>query len=335
MSRVTVLDSTLRDGAQSEGISFSVRDKMRIVETLDELGVDIIEAGNPGSNPKDLEFFREVRNLKLANAVLAAFGSTRRKGVKVEDDEGIRNLLEAETETIVLFGKSWTLHVEKILRASLEENLDMIRESVAYFRSKGRRVIYDAEHFFDGHKAKPEYAMASLRAAAEGGAECLVLCDTNGGTMPALIVDLTKAAAALGVPLGIHAHNDSGLAVANSLAAVEAGAGHVQGTLVGFGERCGNANLSTIIADLSLKMGRPCLREGSLPKLAAASRRVAEIANINFDESMPFVGLKAFAHKAGMHVDAVVKTMTITCARRKLVKTPTSFEHVQPESVGN
>ncbi|HUW42412.1 MAG TPA: citramalate synthase [Rectinemataceae bacterium] len=322
MSRVTVLDSTLRDGAQSEGISFSVRDKMRVVSALDELGVDLIEAGNPGSNPKDIEFFRAIRSQKLANATLAAFGSTRRKGVKVEDDEGVRSLLEAETETVVIFGKSWTFHVEKILRATHEENLDMIRETVAYFKSKGRRVIYDAEHFFDGHVANPGYAMASLRAAAEGGAECLVLCDTNGGSLPGRIAELTKAAGALGVPLGIHAHNDSGLAVANSLAAVEAGAVHVQGTLVGFGERCGNANLSTIVADLELKMRLSCLREGSLPKLAAVTRRVAEIANVGFDEGMPFVGLKAFAHKGGMHVDAVIKT-------------PASFEHVDPESVGN
>ena len=322
MSRVTVLDSTLRDGAQSEGISFSVSDKLRIVTALDQIGVDLIEAGNPGSNPKDLEFFREARSLSLSGATLAAFGSTRRKGVKARDDEALVSLLEAGTGTVVVFGKSWPLHVEKILRATREENLDMIRETVDFLKSEGRHVIYDAEHFFDGKAADGEYAMATLRAAAEGGAECLVLCDTNGGSLPWRIAEYTKKAAGLGLPLGIHAHNDSGLAVANSLAAVEAGAVHVQGTLVGFGERCGNANLSTIIADLALKMDRPCLRQGSLSRLAAAARQVAEIANVSFDEGMPFVGLKAFAHKAGMHVDAVIKE-------------PRSFEHVNPELVGN
>jgi 2-isopropylmalate synthase len=323
VSRIAVLDSTLRDGAQGEGISFSVTDKLNIVRALDELGVDIIEAGNPGSNPKDLDFFREASSLELKNATLAAFGSTRRRGLSCEADEGLASLLGAGTQVVVIFGKSWDLHVKQVLKVSLEENLAMIRETVAYLAASGRRVVYDAEHFFDGYEADGEYAMSSLRAASEAGAECLVLCDTNGGSLPGRVAELTaKVVKELGRPVGIHAHNDSGLAVANSLAAVQSGAVHVQGTLAGFGERCGNANLSTLAADLSLKLGLDCLEPDSLPKLSRITRRVAEIANVNFDEGMPYVGLRAFAHKAGMHVDAVTKTSL-------------SFEHVSPESVGN
>jgi len=323
VSRITVLDSTLRDGAQGEGISFSVTDKLNIVKALDELGVDIIEAGNPGSNPKDLDFFVAARGLVLKNAALAAFGSTRRRGITCEDDDGLKSLLGAQTEVVVIFGKSWDLHVKQVLKASLAENLDMIRETVAFFKAAGRRVIYDAEHFFDGFAADGDYALSTLRAAAEAGAECLVLCDTNGGSLPDRVGELTATVLkALGVPVGIHTHNDSGLAVANALAAVKAGATQVQGTLVGFGERCGNANLSTLTADIILKMGLECLREGSLPRLYSTTRLVAEIANVNFDEGLPYVGLHAFAHKGGMHVDAVAKT-------------PLSFEHVPPETVGN
>jgi 2-isopropylmalate synthase len=323
VSRIAVLDSTLRDGAQGEGISFSVTDKLNIARALDDLGVDIIEAGNPGSNPKDLDFFREAPSLELMHATLAAFGSTRRRGVSCDADEGLQSLLGAGTSVVVIFGKSWDLHVKQVLKVSLEENLAMIRETVAYLVAAGRRVVYDAEHFFDGYEADGEYAMSSLRAASEAGAECLVLCDTNGGNLPGRIAELTaKVVKELGRPVGIHAHNDSGLAVANSLAAVLSGAVHVQGTLVGFGERCGNANLSTLAADLTLKLGLDCLKSDSLPKLSRITRRVAEIANVNFDEGMPYVGLRAFAHKAGMHVDAVTKTSL-------------SFEHVSPESVGN
>jgi 2-isopropylmalate synthase len=323
VSRIAVLDSTLRDGAQGEGVSFSVTDKLNIARALDELGVDVIEAGNPGSNPKDLDFFREACALELKNATLAAFGSTRRRGVSCEADEALQSLLGAGTSIVVIFGKSWDLHVKQVLKVSLEENLAMIRETVAYLSAAGRRVVYDAEHFFDGYEADGEYAMSTLKAAAEAGAVCLVLCDTNGGSLPGRIAELTaKVVKELGLPVGIHAHNDSGLAVANSLAAVQSGAVHVQGTLVGFGERCGNANLSTLAADLSLKLGLDCLKPDSLPKLSRITRRVAEIANVNFDEGMPFVGLRAFAHKAGMHVDAVTKTSL-------------SFEHVAPESVGN
>jgi 2-isopropylmalate synthase len=323
MSRIAILDSTLRDGAQGEGISFSVADKIGIVRTLDELGVDFVEAGNPGSNPKDLEFFKEARSLELKRARLAAFGSTRRRGVSCEEDEALRGLVDAGTAVTVIFGKSWDLHVKQVLKASLDENLEMIGQTVAFLKAAGRRVIYDAEHFFDGYAADSVYALATLRAAAEAGAECLVLCDTNGGSLPDLVGEATaRVAAELGRPVGIHAHNDSGLAVANSLAAVKAGAVHVQGTLVGFGERCGNANLSTVAADISLKMGRECLAADSLSLLSRATRRVAEIANVSFDEGMPYVGMRAFAHKAGMHVDAVLKTSV-------------SFEHVSPEAVGN
>jgi 2-isopropylmalate synthase len=298
-------------------------DKIKIARALDDLGVDLIEAGNPGSNPKELEFFAEARGLALKNAILAAFGPTRRRGVACEEDEGIKNLLSADTPVVVLFGKSWDLHVRQVLKASLEENLEMIRDTVAYCRAAGRRVIYDAEHFFDGFSADGDYAFATLRAAAEAGAECLVLCDTNGGNLPDRVGELTaRVVKEFGMPIGIHTHNDSGLAVANSLAAVRAGATQVQGTLVGFGERCGNANLSTVTADIILKLGLECLLEDSLPKLSSATRLVAEIANVTFDEGMPYVGLHAFAHKAGMHVDAVTKT-------------PLSFEHVPPETVGN
>jgi 2-isopropylmalate synthase len=321
--RIAILDSTLRDGAQGEGISFSVTDKLNIVKALDDLGVDFIEAGNPGSNPKDLDFFKEAKGLALKSATLAAFGSTRRRGVKCADDEGLASLLAAGTSVVVIFGKSWDLHVKEVLKASLDENVQMIGETVAYLKAAGRRVIYDAEHFFDGAKADEAYALRTLRAAAEAGAECLVLCDTNGGSLPDRVGELTaRVVKDLGIPVGIHTHNDSGLAVANSLAAVKAGAAHVQGTLVGFGERCGNANLSTLAANIALKMGCDCLGEGSLAKLYRTTRLVAEIANTSFDEGMPYVGLHAFAHKAGMHVDAVLKTTL-------------SFEHVPPESVGN
>lgn len=322
LPRVTLLDSTLRDGAQGEGVSFSVADKISVVRALDALGVDLIEAGNPGSNPKDAEFFREARSLRLARSTLAAFGSTRRRDVRPESDPQLASLLAAGTEVVVLFGKTWDFHVRRVLSATPQENLAMIGESVAFLRSAGRRVIFDAEHFFDGFASEPDYALACLRAARDAGAECLVLCDTNGGSLPSRVAEFTRRAAALGAPLGIHAHNDSGLGVANSLAAVEAGAVHVQGTLAGFGERCGNANLSTTAANLQLKMGRDCLYPGALAGLAEAVRRVSEIANLALDEGMPYVGRRAFAHKAGMHVDAVRKA-------------PASFEHVPPSVVGN
>jgi len=322
---LTILDSTLRDGAQGEGISFSVQDKISIVKALDFLGIDLVEAGNPGSNPKDLEFFREASRLSLERARLVAFGSTRRVGVPMAADEGFRSLLDAGPETVVIFGKSWDFHVKHVLRASHAENLAMIGESCAAAAADGRRVIYDAEHFFDGYASDPDYAMRTLAAAVEARAECIVLCDTNGGSLPERVAELTalvRREFSPGVEVGVHAHNDAGLAVANSLAAVRAGALHVQGCLVGFGERCGNANLSTIIADLRLKMGLDCLAPDSLSLLFQTTRCVAEIANVVFDEGTPFVGHHAFAHKAGMHVDAVTKD-------------PRSFEHVDPAAVGN
>jgi len=320
---VHIFDSTLRDGAQGEGISFSVQDKLHIVRALDELGVAFIEAGNPGSNPKDLEFFREVGKIKLACARLVAFGSTRRKGIACAEDSNLTSLLDAGTDHVCVFGKSWDFHVAEILRASLDENLAMIRETVEYLVSKGRTVIYDAEHYFDGYRANPAYALDTLRAAASGGAACLVLCDTNGGTLPDEVQEVTALVAReLKVPVGIHCHNDTGMAVASSLLAVKGGATQVQGTLLGFGERTGNANLSTIIANLELKMGVPCLPAGKLASLTPVARRVAEIANIAVENGMPFVGYNAFAHTAGMHIDAVTKN-------------PRAYEQVPPESVGN
>ena len=322
-SKTHVFDSTLRDGAQGEGISFSVQDKLHIVRALDELGVAFIEAGNPGSNPKDLEFFGEVKKVKLENARLVAFGSTRRKDMKAGDDSNLRSLLAAGTDCVAIFGKSWDFHVTEILRASLEENLAMIRDTVAFLVSEGKTVVYDAEHFFDAYKANASYAMETLRAAAEGGAAVLVLCDTNGGSMPDEVAQTTAVVVKeLKVPVGIHCHNDAGLAVANSLLAVKAGATEIQGTLIGFGERSGNANLSTIIADLELKMGVRCLPEGKVSELTQSARKVAEIANVSLEGGMPFVGHNAFAHKAGMHIDAVTKN-------------PKAYEQVPPESVGN
>jgi 2-isopropylmalate synthase len=325
MQKIELLDTTLRDGAQSEGISFSVRDKLAIVETLDALGIPLIEAGNPGSNPKDLEFFREVRHLRLAHARLAAFGATRRPGIAVADDPQVGSLLQAGTSVLVIFGKSWDFHVTDVLKTTLEENLAMIRDTLAYARARTERVVYDAEHFYDGYRANPAYALATLEAAVEAGAEVLCLCETNGGRFPEEVAEATRIVQerfGRRAAVGVHTHNDSGLAVANSLAAVRAGATHVQGTLAGFGERCGNANLATILANLQLKAGYACIADVQLKGLVAATRRVAEIANITLPDDLPYVGAKAFTHKAGMHMDGVRK-----CSE--------SFEHVPPESVGN
>lgn len=323
---VEIFDSTLRDGAQGEGISFSVQDKLNIVKTLDELGISYIEAGNPGSNPKDLEFFQEVKKIKLQNARLVAFGATRRKDISVESDVNLQSLLVAETSHVAIFGKSWDFQVREILKASLEENLSMIYETVAFLTKNNRKVIFDAEHFFDGYKANPEYALMSLKSAVKGGAICLSLCDTNGGTMPSQIKEIVekvvKEFTLEGVTIGIHTHNDTGMAVANSVIAVEAGAGQVQGTFIGIGERTGNANLSTIIPNLELKLGYKCLPEGNIRLLTPYARRIAEIANVTLEETMPYVGQTAFAHKAGMHIDAVTKNTT-------------AYEHVSPELVGN
>lgn len=324
MAKVELLDSTLRDGAQAEGISFSVNDKLAVVETLDALGVPLIEAGNPGSNPKDLDFFREAAKLPLRGARLCAFGATRRKGIEAKDDPNLASMLAAGTDTVVVFGKSWNFHVTDVIRTTLDENLAMIRDTVAFFRAQGKRVIYDAEHYFDGFKADREYALKTLGAAAEAGADCLVLCDTNGGSLLPRVEEAVKAALAAAGPtaIGMHAHNDSGLAVANSILAVDLGATHVQGTFIGFGERCGNANLTSVIPALQLKMGRECIPPDRMKELTPSARMVAEIANIGLPDELPYVGRKAFAHKAGMHVDGVLKDSS-------------SFEHLSPDAVGN
>lgn len=323
MNMIDIFDSTLRDGAQGEGISFSVQDKLHIVKALDELGVAFIEAGNPGSNPKDLEFFEEVKKITLQNSKLVAFGSTRRKDIPASEDANLCSLLAADTEYVCIFGKTWDFHVTEILRATLEENLAMIVDTVKFLVSQNRKVVYDAEHFFDGYRANPDYAMRSLRSAVDGGASALVLCDTNGGTLPDLVQEMTaKVVSTFGIPVGIHCHNDTGMAVASSLLAVKGGATQIQGTLLGFGERTGNANLSTIIANLELKMGIPCLPEGKVAFLTPICHRIAEVANINLEGGMPFVGHNAFAHKAGMHIDAVTKNTT-------------AYEHISPELIGN
>ncbi|MBR5580404.1 MAG: citramalate synthase [Treponema sp.] len=323
--KITILDSTLRDGAQGEGISFSVQDKIHIVKALDELGVAYIEAGNPGSNPKDLEFFQEIQKIQLKTAKVVAFGATRRKDVTCAEDAQLQSLLAANTETVVIFGKSWDFQVTDILKATLEENLEMIRDTVAYLKAQGRQVIYDAEHFFDAWKANKDYTIKTLEAAVTGGASVLALCDTKGGSLPLEVLDIVREVVALfgqQAEIGIHCHNDGELAVALSLMAVEGGAVHVQGTLLGFGERTGNANLASIMANLELKMGCRCLPEGNLSLLTPLAKRVAEIANIKVFAGLPFVGSSAFAHKAGMHIDAVTKN-------------PFAYEHIPPESVGN
>lgn len=321
--KLTILDSTLRDGAQGEGISFSVRDKIAVCRTLDELGVDYIEAGNPASNPKDAEFFREVKNLEFKNAKLTAFGSTRRRGVTAQQDPGVKALLAADTPAVSVFGKSWDFHATEILRVTLEENLEMIYDTVNYLTECGKEVIFDAEHFFDGYKNNPDYAIKAIKAAEKAGAAAVCLCDTNGGCFPDEIEKIVRAAVdALSIPVGIHTHDDAGMAVANSVVAVLCGATQVQGTLIGFGERCGNANLSTIAADLQLKRGYKCFPDENMKNLTLYCRRIAEIANVRLNRGMPYVGESAFAHKAGMHIDGVSKASF-------------SFEHVSPDSVGN
>ena len=321
---IEVLDTTLRDGAQGHDISFSLRDKLAMAQTLDELGVAWIEAGNPGSNPKDLEFFRQVHSLNLKNAEVCAFGATRKKGVRPIDDSQICHLLDAGTRTVVIFGKSWVLHVNEVLRVDLNENLNMIAETAAFFKQEGRTVIYDAEHFFDGFAADPVYALATVKAAYEAGAHRIVLCDTNGGAFPdAVAAGVRAVQAELGrTDFGIHAHNDSGLALANTIAAVQAGCDHVQGTLAGFGERCGNTALAALIPSLELKMGKRCLPEGNLARIFALTRRAAEIANVTLSDDMPYVGAHAFSHKAGMHADGILKDNR-------------TFEHIDPQTVGN
>ena len=322
--RVAIYDTTLRDGTQREGISLSVADKLRVTELLDNLGVAYIEGGWPGSNPKDAAYFEEVKKLNLKSAKISAFGSTRRKNSDPADDPNIRALVDADTPVVTVVGKTSMLHVTEVLQTTPDENLHMISDSLRYLKSLGKEVIYDAEHFFDGCKLDFEYGFDTLRAAIEGGADAIVLCDTNGGTMPWEITRYVTAAreAFPDVAIGIHTHNDGELAVANSLSAIQAGATQVQGTINGYGERCGNANLCSIIADLELKMGYECLPEGGLRHLAFVSRTVAEIANLAPDDHLAYVGKSAFAHKGGIHVAAM---------RRNIH----SYQHIDPELVGN
>ena len=323
MKKIVVLDSTLRDGAQAQGISFTVEDKLKIVKRLDSLGVAYIEAGNPGSNPKDLEFFERVRMIPFKYAKLIAFGSTRRVGIPVEEDANVRSLLLAGTDAVVLFGKSWDFQVTDILKTTREENLRMIADTVRYFKRMGKEVVYDAEHFFDGYESDPGYATETMRGAADAGADSLCLCDTKGGTLPGDIYSITeKMVSIFDIPIGIHCHNDTGMAVAGSIMAVQAGASQVQGTINGFGERCGNANLCTIIPTLQLKMGYNCIPDENMCEMTPVARAISEIANLIHDERAPYVGKAAFAHKAGMHADAVAKNTA-------------AYEMFDPELVGN
>jgi 2-isopropylmalate synthase len=323
MARIRIYDTTLRDGSQGEGVNFSLQDKLQITRRLDELGVDYIEGGYPLSNPKDLEYFKEVRGLSLRHAKVAAFGMTRRKGVQAAEDTCIRALLDSQAPVITIVGKTWDLHVRDVLNCALDENLAMIADSIAACRAEGREVFYDAEHFFDGLQHNEAYALATLRAAQDVGAAVIILCDTNGGTLPEEIAaGVDKARQALRVEIGIHCHNDCDVAIANTLAAVARGATHVQGTINGLGERCGNADLVSIIANLSLKRGHDLLHAGSLARLTEVSRYVYETANMNYRPAQPFVGTSAFAHKGGMHTHAVVRN-------------PASYEHIRPEVIGN
>jgi len=323
MSDIYLYDTTLRDGAQSEGISYSIDDKLKIARRLDEFGIHYIEGGWPGSNPKDAAFFSRAQALELRQAKIAAFGSTMKKGSCPENDANLQALLAAGTPVVTLVGKSWDLHVFDVLETTPEENLAMIAESVAYIKAHGKEVIYDGEHFFDGYKANPGYALETLRAAAANGANVLVLCDTNGGSLPWEVEQVVRAVAdQLSVPLGIHTHDDSGCGVANTLAAVRAGVVHVQGTINGYGERVGNANLCTIIPDLQLKMGKQCVPPENLTQLTRLSNFVSEVANLPVDKHQPFVGASAFAHKGGIHVAAVLKNEA-------------SYQHIEPGLVGN
>ncbi|MEA2626362.1 MAG: 2-isopropylmalate synthase [Candidatus Binatota bacterium] len=321
--RIRIYDTTLRDGCQGEDVSLTLADKLRIAERLDDLGFDYVEGGWPGSNPRDEEFFREARKLRLRHARIAAFGMTRRANAAAANDLNLRKLVESETPVITIFGKTWDLHVTEDLAITLEQNLEVIRDSVEFLKRHASEVVFDAEHFFDGYRANPTFALDCLRAAADGGADVVVLCDTNGGNLPSLIAGATReAAGAVSKPLGIHCHNDCDLAVANSLAAIEAGAVHVQGTINGVGERCGNANLISIIADLELKMGQRTIGADAVRRLTELAHFVDELANLTPRKNQPYVGQSAFAHKGGVHVAAVRKNRL-------------TYEHVDPESVGN
>ncbi|MEN6304997.1 MAG: citramalate synthase [Armatimonadia bacterium] len=321
---IHIYDTTLRDGCQAEGIAFSVQDKILVAKRLDDLGVAYVEGGWPNpTSPKDREFFQRAADLPWKTAKIAAFGSTRRADIAPEDDVNLQDLVASRAPVVTIFGKTWDLHVTEVLRTTVEENYRMIEDSVAWLKSQVGEVIFDAEHFFDGFKADREFALECLRAAQRGGADCLTLCDTNGGTLPLEIVDIiNEVRSAVPTPLGIHCHNDSGTAVASSILAIQAGCLQVQGTINGFGERTGNANLCTIIPNLQLKLGLQCLPDNQISEITTVSHYVSEIANVLPDPRAPYVGSSAFAHKGGMHVNAVMKM-------------PESFEHIKPEQVGN
>ncbi len=324
MQQVKIYDTTLRDGSQSEGISFSATDKVRIAKKLDRLGIHYIEGGWPGSNPKDMEFFKEARRIKFKKSEVVAFGSTRRAKTNPAKDENLKAILRAGTRTVAIFGKTWDLHVTDVLRVSLQENLEMIKETVEYLKSKNLHVLYDAEHFFDGYLKNKDYALETLRAACKGGCDAIVLCDTNGGMITSELGAIVRGVSGEfnSVPLGIHTHNDSGMAVANSIAGVDAGCSLVQGTINGYGERCGNADLCVVIPNLQLKLGYECLPAGKIKELTEVSHYVSEISNMRQKDNQPFVGRSAFAHKGGVHINAVMKR-------------PESYEHIEPETIGN
>jgi 2-isopropylmalate synthase len=319
---VEIYDTTLRDGTQGEGVNYTVTDKIAVAHRLDEFGVAVIEGGWPGSNPRDAEFFERIRREKLRHAKIAAFGSTIRPGKAASADANVRALLEAETPVVTIVAKTWDLHVHEDLRIELDENFELIAKTVAFLKKRVDRVILDAEHFFDGYAANPDFAMSCLAVAVDAGVDLLCLCDTRGGSLPSDVTAATRHAATLGVALGIHCHNDSGLAVANSLAAVEAGAVQVQGTVNGFGERCGNASLCTLVPNLQLKMGYRCVTAEQLARLTEVSRFCAELANVELEKRLPYVGRSAFAHKGGLHVAAVRKNAV-------------TYEHIDPSLVGN
>ncbi len=323
MTLITLYDTTLRDGAQSEGISFSVVDKLHIARKLDKLGIHFIEGGWPGSNPKDAEFYKRARELKLKTARIAVFGSTRHAGINAEEDAFLTELVKSGAKIATIVGKGSDLHVINVLKTTLEENLKMIADSVKYLKKNGLKVFWDVEHFFDGFKHNPDYSLKTLKVAAESGVDCLVLCDTNGGALPEEITRAVKAAArATDIPLGIHCHNDGGLAVANTLAAVKAGVTQVQGTINGYGERCGNTNLCTIIPALKLKMGINCVSDDQLALLTEVAHYISELANLAPDPYSPYVGSSAFSHKAGYHMDGITKW-------------PDAYQHIDPARVGN
>ena len=321
--KVSTYDTTLRDGTQGEEVAFSADDKVKIAKRLDAFGIDYVEGGWPGSNPKDMEFFERARGIRFSHAKLAAFGSTRRAKNPVGEDANIKALLDAQTPVVTIFGKTWLLHVKEALHISLEENLDIIADSVKYLKDHGKEVVYDAEHFFDGYKSDKEYAIKTLEAAQGAGADVIVLCDTNGGTLTDELGEIVREVKRrMKAPLGIHTHNDSEVAVANAIAAIQSGCVHVQGTMNGYGERCGNANLCSIIPNLQMKLGYRCVDGDGLKSLTQLSHYVSELANLTHRKSLAYVGESAFAHKGGVHVSAVMKA-------------PATYEHICPEEVGN